>query len=243
MAEILPRPRPDRALLRSRFIASALALSLLGVCTSQARFSDAAFTAAARSNANNSLSAASSFTRDIASGTYTGNGLDNRNITGLGFQPDIVMIKATTASGTVIRTRTMTGDASKPLFGATALSTNRIQALQDGGFQIGTDATVNTNGTIYQWYAGTTSDGLVSVGSYTGNGLASRTISDPGYSPDALILLSAGAHAPVLRLAPMTTSFRFETGTSVANAITAFVGSGFTLGNSTSANTNNTVYH
>ena len=32
----------------------------------------------------------------MLTGTYVGNGVDNRPITGLGFQPDLVIIKATT---------------------------------------------------------------------------------------------------------------------------------------------------
>jgi hypothetical protein len=227
---------------RGRGVAVGVALALVAVGAAQIGASDAAFTAQ-KSNPSNQLTAASSFTRDFATGTYGGNGTDNRNVTGLGFQPDLVMVKATTAQGTVIRTRTMTGDASKPLFGTTSLAANRIQALNAGGFEVGTDATVNALGTTYQWVAATTSPGTVSVGSYTGDGLSSRTISGLGYSPEAVLLMPADAGAPVLRFAPMTTGFQFTSGTGVASSITGLGADGFTVGNSASANANNTAYH
>ena len=165
------------------------------MCASQARFSDAAFTAR-ESNPNNSLSAASLVHRNIASGTYTGNGVDNRNITGLGFQPDIVIIKAKPHPGTVIRTRTMTGDGSKPLFGATAL----VDQPHPGpaGRRLSGRNRRHREHERHDLPVVCRHDqpGLVSIGSYTGNGLASRTISGPGYSPDALI---CSAPAPTRR--------------------------------------------
>lgn len=39
----------------------------------------------------------------------------------------------------------MTGDAAKPMTGATALTANLIQSLDTGGFTIGSDARVNSN--------------------------------------------------------------------------------------------------
>ena len=73
-------------------------------------------------------------------GNGTGNGADNRAITGLGFTPDLVIIKARTDPQVgVIRTSTMVGDLSKELTGGTALVANEIQSLDANGFTIGTD--------------------------------------------------------------------------------------------------------
>ena len=84
----------------------------------------AAFTATT-SNSGNSFSAAATFgnTLRVASGSYTGNDTDNRAITDPGFQPDLVIVKADTNQIGVARSSTMTGDASKPLDGTTALAT------------------------------------------------------------------------------------------------------------------------
>ena len=72
----------------------------------------------------------------LASGSYTGNGANNSSITGLGFQPDVVIIKGNNAQLTFIRTSTMTGDASKQLSSNPALVTNRIQSLDADGFTL-----------------------------------------------------------------------------------------------------------
>src|SRR5881396_3043162 len=60
----------------------------------------------------------------FASGSYTGDGIDNRIIAALGFRPDVVIIKGNTAQLGVIRTATMVGDASKELSAATAFQAN-----------------------------------------------------------------------------------------------------------------------
>ena len=178
----------------------------------------------------------------VASGSYTGTGLDNRNIA-VAFQPDVVIIKGNNAQAAVARTSTMTGDFAKPVAGATALTANTIQALQTTGFQVGTDARVNTNAITYNWVAIRKAQGTMSVSSYTGNALASRSITGLGYSPEAVMVFGATAVTPALRVAGMTTGFAFDTGTGIANSITALGADGFTLGDSTSTNTNAVVYH
>jgi hypothetical protein len=197
------------------------------------------------SNPGNQFTAASSFERlRVASGTYTGNGNDNRNITGVGFQPNLVIVKRNGNSVAVARSSTMTGDATKPLAGGgTALSTNMLQALQADGFQIGTNASVNTNGQTYHWVAIKAALGTMSVGSYTGNGAAGRSISGIGYSPEAVIILAASNQSAVLRIAGMSTGFTFDSGTGVANSITSLDAAGFTVSNSATTNTSGTAYH
>lgn len=86
----------------------------------------------------------------MVTGSYTENATDNRTITGLGFQPDVVIIKASDAAQeAVMRTSSMSGDLSKPMGEATALTANLIQSLDAGGFTIGNDARVNNNTTTY----------------------------------------------------------------------------------------------
>ncbi len=220
----------------------AAALIALAVLTAGPRLSDAAFTAQ-KSNPNNQFTAAPSFERmRVASGSYTGTGIDNRNIA-VAFQPDLVIVKGNNAQTAVARSSTMSGDSSKPLAGAVANSTNMIQALQATGFQVGTNARVNTNGTTYNWVAISKAQGTMTVASYTGNGAASRSITGLGYSPESVMVLGATAVAPALRLSGMTTGFAFDTGTGIANSITALGADGFTVGNSGSTNTNGVVYH
>ncbi len=51
----------------------------------------------------------------FVTGSYVGNGTAGRSITGVGFQPDAVIIKGNAAQHAVMRTSTMTGDAAKQM--------------------------------------------------------------------------------------------------------------------------------
>lgn len=225
--------------MRAVSCAVACLVAIVAIATTKA--SDAAFTAQ-RSNPSNQFTAASSFERmRISSGTYTGNGADNRNIA-VSFQPDLVIVKSNNGQTAVARTSTMTGDSSKPLGGAVADATNMIQALPATGFQVGTNARVNSNAVSYSWVALTKAQGTMSVGSYTGNGAASRSLTGLGYSPEAVMVLGANASAPVLRIAGMSTGFAFDGGTGVANSLTSLDADGFSVGASSSTNTNAQAY-
>lgn len=80
--------------------------------------------------------------------SYTGNGSDNRSITGAGFAPDVSMVKDGAANAMAIRFTGETGDNSF-LMTATGEGANIIQALEADGFQVGTAANVNTNTNTY----------------------------------------------------------------------------------------------
>jgi hypothetical protein len=201
----------------------------------------AAFTATA-SNPGNSFAAAATFGgMKVATGTYNGDGVDNKAIA-VGFQPDVVIVKAATAQIGFIRTSTMVGDASKQLTGAAALVTNRIQAFSGTGFTVGTNATVNSTGVRYDWIAFKTYANQMKVGSYTGNG-TSQSVGSMGFSPDYVMVLSAGADAPVHRSRTMGATFRFDETAAAANGVTSLDQDGFSVGNSTQANVNTRTYH
>jgi predicted ribosomally synthesized peptide with SipW-like signal peptide len=222
-------------------IAAALLLLMLGVAGVQGTL--AAFTATT-SNPGNSFQAASDFDGYLrmASGSYTGNGTDNRAISA-GFQPNLVIVKGDNTQNAVARTSTMTGDAAKPLVGATNLTANLVQSLSATGFTIGTDARVNTNGTTYHWTAVKASGGAFRVGSYTGNGGASQSISGLGFQPEYVAVLGAVADDAVQRYVGMTRAFQFNADTGTTTRITSLAADGFTVGNSAEVNTNGATYH
>src|SRR5262249_17933118 len=192
-------------------------------------------------SSGNNFSAASDFFR-FASGSYTGHGTDSRALTGVGFRPALVLVKGTSTAVGVGRTSTMTGDATKPLSGGTALTANQIQSLDSDGFTIGTNASVNTNGTAYQWAAFATGVEL-KIGRYTGNGAATQAITGLGFQPESVLILPANAQTAVMRSAGMTTTFPLGTGTGTANQINSLDASGFTVGNSGVTNGNGVAYH
>ncbi len=178
----------------------------------------------------------------VASGSYTGTGLDNRNITGVGFQPDAVIVKGNASQAAVMRTSTMSGDATKPLSGATAPVTDRIQSLLDDGFQVGSNAQVNFIGTTYYWTAFKASPGHLAFGSYTGTG-ANRSITGLGFSPEYVMVLSAGANNAVQRMSAMTRTFRFDADTGTTTGVTSLDSDGFSLGTDSQVNASGTTYH
>lgn len=87
----------------------------------------------------------------IATGSFTGNTSDDRDIT-TGFAQEFVLVKVgTTAAGPSYRFTGMSGDLSFCLSDAQAA--NQIQALGATTFQVGTDACSNSNGNTMRWFA------------------------------------------------------------------------------------------
>ena len=124
---------------------------------------------------------------------YTGNGTDDRSITGVGFQPDFLWVKNRSAANghaLVDTTRGATATLRSQATNAEETESNGIQAFESDGFQIGTSGLVNTSSNNYvawNWLAngGTTSsntDGSItstvqanttagfSIVTYTGTG-------------------------------------------------------------------------
>ncbi len=216
----------------------------LGVCLGLCGVAYAAFSAST-DNPGNSFSAAGSFASGallLTSGSYTGNGVDNRAIAGLGFHPDLVLVKADAAQIAVARTSTMSGDAAKPMTGSTALAANLIQSLDATGFTLGTDTRVNANGTTYYWTALRASVGTLAVGAYSGTG-AARSITGIGFSPEYAMIFAAAANQPVQRAGGMTRSFNFDNDTGSTTSITSLDADGFSVGTNAEVNTSGAAYH
>lgn len=202
--------------------------------------SDAGFTS---SSANpTQLTAAVSFPGiRVATGSYTGNGADNRTISGLGFEPDIVIVKGASALAAVLRTSQTTSDLAKPMT-ATAAAANLIQTFGSTSFQVGTNTMVNQSGTVYRWIAIQAKPGTLEIGSYTGNGSATRTVTGVGFSPEYLAVLTTTAAAPVETFEGMTGSYRFDTGAVSTNQIKSLDATGFTVGSDATVNASGTSY-
>ena len=188
----------------------------------------------------------------IITGDHQGDAVDNRVISGLGFQPDVVIIKGDVTQVAVIRTSSMTGDVSKPLTGATALTANMIQSLDLSGYTVGTNATVNGNAgcpltcTTYYSISYRAGPGAMKVGSYLGTSGASNPITGIGFSPELVFIMSEGAHEAVHYSSANTAEFHnFGVGAGTAAAgIIALTADGFTVGTAnTSVNLTGVRYH
>lgn len=132
-------------------------------------------------------------------GTYTGTGAA-LTISGVGFQPDAVIIKSVTNTGLMfIKTNGMAATSSRAFRSNAALVTDAIDGFNSNGFTLSTNANVNTNGTTYYFTAFQASSS-VRVGSYTGNGPAASqnvTLSPAAQAGFTLVIPSntAGGYA------------------------------------------------
>ena len=129
---------------------------------------------------------------------WTGDGNDDRNITGVGFQPDMVWEKKRNEAGShriADSIRGATNVMFPDLTNAEASRPNEFQAFISDGFQIGDDSNFNGSSNTHagwSWLAGgsssSNSDGDItssvsanttsgfSIVTFTGNGTASGTI-------------------------------------------------------------------
>ena len=179
----------------------------------------------------------------VATGTYAGDGTDNRAITGVGFQPDVLVVtRDTSGEVAVVRSSTMTGDATKLLVGGNALLTNRIQSLDLDGFTIGTNGAINTSGVTYRWIAFKAAAGQLVTGSYTGNG-TSQSITGMGFSPEFVVMLGSNANNAIHRSSTMTTPYRFDDPAAGADSLNSLDAGGFSVGSHAQVNASGITYH
>lgn len=195
---------------------------------------------------------------NFTEGTYSGDGLDNRNITGLGFTPSFVLVKNSTSTTTNNRRSVMStvqhlGDSSSYVGDAVADGTNAIQSLSSGSFQVGTGVNVNASGNTMYWFAfggdpgpsSASGDFLMDTGTYTGTGV-SQSITGISFAPD-LVMIKAGDAATytVFRTRMMygdNTAYLANAVANFAGGITALNSNGFTVGTDTSVNGSGTTY-
>ena len=179
----------------------------------------------------------------LVTGSYVGSGVDGRQIAGIGFQPDIIIIRAATNQAGVIRTSTMSGDRAKILGDTGALSSGCIQSLDADGFTVGTDDTVNAWGNAYYWVAMKTGSDL-QIGSYVGNGSDNRSITGVGFQPVWVITLGDGDDS-VFRPGPLAgdNSYLMTGAGTIANRIQALEANGFQVGSNVNVNESGTTFH
>jgi hypothetical protein len=88
---------------------------------------------------------------EMDTASYTGTGASH-SVTGVGFQPAYVIVRANGNREGAHRASALGGTSSQ-LFTATANETTGITALQSDGFQTGASNSVNASGTTYSYVA------------------------------------------------------------------------------------------
>ena len=108
----------------------------------------------------------------IETGSYTGTGNDDEQIdlaAGFG-TPDFVLILADATTDATLKTSAMSGNNSVTLVDGSAQFTDRIKALGDEYFTLGTNADVNNSGSDYYYLAiQDANNDFMKVGTVTGN--------------------------------------------------------------------------
>lgn len=113
-----------------------------------------------------------------ASGQYIGTGGASRVVTGLGFQPEVILVKPASTSAAFITTSTMASGKTKVLDPAGVLQSNYITTISSDGFTAGTSA--NSSGVTY-YYVAFDDDADINVGTFTGS-TSSQNV-NVGYRP------------------------------------------------------------
>ena len=89
----------------------------------------------------------------VGSYTTTASPSDNRSITGVGFQPDMVIIRSSDSNDNpALRMPGLSGDLSYVQFGGVS-SANNIQAMEADGFQVGTANVVQRASSTFYYMA------------------------------------------------------------------------------------------
>jgi hypothetical protein len=175
---------------------------------------------------------------NVKAGTYTGNGADNRNISGVGFQPDFVLVKGGSSSA-FFSSASSPADKSKGAVSASTMNANQIQAFQSDGFQLGSDSAVNTTSTVYYYIAIKCDSADSKIGSYTGSGSDNNNVTGVGFTPTFVMVWSDSNNQPWWRTSLMgsggDSSCRFDSDLRTDN-IQALQSDGFQLGTSSEVN-------
>jgi hypothetical protein len=173
-------------------------------------------------------------------GSYVGDGVtDNRSISGIGFQPEYVMVLPGSTARASHRSSAIPGDVTYQF--ASPGFADGIQALETDGFQVGLDARVNASGVTYYYAAWNVSPGETAVGVYTGDGAPSRNITGVGFFPEYVIVNRSGlafraTHKPASTGVSNDRSLIFESRLGEADNIEALLADGFRVGGNSRVN-------
>jgi hypothetical protein len=181
----------------------------------------------------------------IAVGSYIGDGTANRVITGVGFQPDVLIVKGDFGQEAQIRTNEMPDGYSRQMVGSAAQYLDRIKSFASDGFTVGSNADVNKIGKVYYFTAFRAGGGKLVTGSYDGNGVAGRTIGGVGFTPEVVFVLPESANRASWRSVSFGSNqaSAFGSDPTLANTITAFAVDGFVVGSDARANGSGKTYH
>lgn len=185
----------------------------------------------------------------IAVGSYTGDGTDNRAIP-MSFEPTFVLVKG---GGNIACFKTRRMPFNSTFLVSSAVSyTGGIKSLQPNSFVVGTDATVNANGTTYYYWAlrGALAQQYYRTFEYIGNGSDNRQLNGQGifFTPDFLLTKGDTAQSLAWKSSSMTqaaggNAAHFAGLADAADELQQFISNGIELGTSARTNSSGVKYY
>jgi uncharacterized repeat protein (TIGR01451 family) len=176
---------------------------------------------------------------EMAVGSYVGNGGDDRSIEAPGFQPGYVIVIGEDSEHAMQRFAAQDFDKSKE-FGNSGEKSDRIQAFEALGFQVGKHNTVNEQDRTFHFVAWKAVPGHAVDSTYVGDGVSGREVTGLGFEPQYVIVASKESEDAVHRFGEMSgdNTFIFDNDIAFAEGIQSFLADGFRVGSHKRVNEN-----
>jgi len=181
----------------------------------------------------------------MTSGSFMGDGSASRTISGLGFTPDVVIIKAINGQPALIRTSTMATNQSKQLDPSGNIQANAILSFTSDGFVVGANNSVNASSITNYWVAFRQVASQMQVGTFTGDGKNNRNITGVGFQPDYVLVLNGTGQGAFHRFPGMVgdASMAVNDGNPQPKYIEAMLADGFQVSNHNNVNQSGADIH
>lgn len=177
----------------------------------------------------------------VFTGSYTGNGTDNHAITGVGFLPDLVLIKGGAVNRQSHFKITQHGTNESIAIRSDASSvTDAIKTLDSDGFTLGVSSNVNTSAeTFYYLAVKDDGNGDFKTGTYTGDNTDGLAITGLGFQPCFVLIKSNASILGAMKFAGQTdTSMVYDGGDDRIDLIVSLDANGFTVNNGSGSGAN-----
>lgn len=181
----------------------------------------------------------------VAIFTYTGDGTLSRSLTGIGFEPHLVLVRGG-SNQSAFMTRTMMTDGSETLSLGGISSTTAILSLDADGFTVNNNARVNQSGADYYGFA-IAPNGMSDFweGKHTGTGSSGLTVTTGIPQNVVFVKRTAASNAGVMKVSthPGNESAILAASANAGSGIQTFTATGFTLGTLANVNTLGATYY
>lgn len=175
----------------------------------------------------------------VVTGTYTGDGIDNKAITGVGFLPDLVIVKGVAIGNAYFKITQHGTNESILIRGDTSVFTDGIKTLTSDGFTVGLSTVINASGATYHYLAvKDDGNGDFKTGTYIGNALDGKTVTGLGFSPAFVLVKSNSNIVGAMKFSGQVNSGMQFNGADRSDLIVSLDADGFTVNDGSGSGAN-----